>query len=343
MTSLRGAVGAIERTQGPFASWLRESTLVLPVFVLAVLGALTLALRWFGPVLRGRTFAATALLVVSVGTLAGIAEVAANSAYDYRLQSATLQMMDSMRNTSGGGLVAQQQQASLGLQVHAVAYGAAIILVTNLVLVALVVAFKGGRLDVSKTRPVSSTPHSRAENLRLLLAAGLAGSAVLHAAVVPQHLGEWGAAGVFFVALAAAELAVAALLRAGPQPQQPIVRIAGPQPTVLAAAVVSIGPLALWLYSRTLGMPFGPGAGVPEPIGLTDLTACVLEICTLILAVVLVRGKAWLRRPPFSAHLGAITLVAVIAITTIGLAGSGLAWFDGFGHCADQSVTTSRH
>gem|GEM_PF-4959715 len=45
MVSLRGAVGAIERTQQPFATWLRESTLALPLFTLAVLGALTLAAR----------------------------------------------------------------------------------------------------------------------------------------------------------------------------------------------------------------------------------------------------------------------------------------------------------
>ena len=62
--SLREAVGAIERTGQPFANWLRESTLAVPLFVLAVLGALTLALRWFGPVLRKpRTVLATALLV----------------------------------------------------------------------------------------------------------------------------------------------------------------------------------------------------------------------------------------------------------------------------------------
>jgi hypothetical protein len=329
VTSLRGAVGAIERTQGPFASWLRESTLVLPVFVLAALGALTLALRWFGPVLRPRAFAATALMVVAAGTLAGIAEVAASSAYDYHLQSGTLQMMESMRHAGTANLLAQQQQVSLGLQVHAVAYGAGIILVTNLVLVALVVGFRGGRLDVSSTRPGGKAP-GRAQNLRLLLAAGLAGSAAIHAAVVPQHLSEWGAAGLFFIALAAAELAVAALLPARPQPT-----------VLLAAAVVSIAPLALWLYSRTLGMPFGPGAGAPEPVGLVDLAASVLEAGTLIVAFALLRGRASQRRPSASAHLRALTLVAVLAVTTIGLAGSGLAWFDDFGHSQDNVQTTS--
>jgi hypothetical protein len=332
-TSLRGAVGAIERTQGPFASWLRESTMVLPVFVLAVLGALTLALRWFGPVLRPRAFAATALMVVAAGTLAGIAEVAASSAYDYHLQSDTLAMMESMRHASTASLLAQQQQASLGLQVHAVAYGAGIILVTNLVLVALVVAFRGGRLDVSSTRPAGKAPRSRVQSLRLLLAAGLVGSAVIHAAVVPQHLSEWGAAGVFFMVLAAAELAGAALLAVRPRPG-----------VLLVAVVVSIAPLALWLYSRTLGLPFGPGAGAPEPVGLADLAACALEAGTLIIAVILVRGSRWSRRPPAPAHLRALALVVVIAVTSIGLAGSAgnATWFGDLGLPADHVLTTSR-
>src|SRR3954454_475705 len=70
LISLRGAVGAIERTQEPFAAWLRESTAFLPVFVLAVLAALTLALRWLGPAPSRRRTAAAALLVVAAGTLA---------------------------------------------------------------------------------------------------------------------------------------------------------------------------------------------------------------------------------------------------------------------------------
>jgi len=60
LVSLRGAIGAIERTDHPFASWLRESTAVLPVFVFAVLAALTLALHWFSPrVGETRTVGAT--------------------------------------------------------------------------------------------------------------------------------------------------------------------------------------------------------------------------------------------------------------------------------------------
>jgi hypothetical protein len=152
--SLRGAAGSIERTGDPFASWLRESTVVLPVFVLAVLGALKLAARWFGPVPRkAKTVVATALLVVAAGTLVGSAGLAASSAYDYHLQANHLQVMDSMRSmASMASMTSAQQQASLDLQVKAVGLGSGLLLATNLMLVGWVVALRGGRLDGSTTR-----------------------------------------------------------------------------------------------------------------------------------------------------------------------------------------------
>lgn len=213
MLSLRGAVGAIERAGGPFASWLQESTLVLPVFVVAVLGALTVALRWFGPGLgRPRAIVATALMVAAAGTLVGIAEVAASSAYDYHLQSAQLLLMESMGHSGGGTLLAQQ--ASLGLQVRAVGYASGILLVTNLALVGWVVALRGGRLGVSRARVTSRFHNLRVASPRLLLAVALFASGAIHAAAVPGHLTQWPAMGAFFAVLAAAELAVAGLLLA---------------------------------------------------------------------------------------------------------------------------------
>jgi hypothetical protein len=126
---------------------------------------------------------------------------------------------------------------------------------------------------------------------------------------------------VFFIVLAAAQLAVAVLLLARPQTN-----------ALRAAAVVSIGPLALWLYAQTAGIQFGPGAGLPGQVGLSDWAASALEAGTLVLAVVLLRGTGWLRsRPPASAHVRWLTLVAVIAVTAIGLAGSGLPGLDDFG------------
>ena len=333
MMSLRGAVGAIERTDEPFASWLRESTMVLPVFVFAVLGALTLALRLFGPELRKSSTVVTALLIVAAGTTVGVALITVSSAYDYQLQSGQLQLIDSMSHTCAeGNCLALQQQASLGLQVQAVGYGIGILLVTNLVLVGWVVAIRGGRLDVSRTRRLTALGRGT-DHRRLFLAATLVGSAAIHAAVVPEHLGEWATAGVFFAVLAAAQLALG-LLSLGRRHRA----------LLLAVAAVSIVPLALWLCSRTVGLPFGPAPGTPESAGLPDIAAGVLELGTLLAAVALLRDKVRLpRRRLVSAHIRSLPVVAAIAVGVLGLAGTAPAWFGNPGSSGNESVTVHHH
>jgi len=328
VVSLRGSVGAVERTEAPFTSWLLESTLLLPVFVFAVLGGLTLALRWFGPVPRHRrAVVGTLLLVVAAGTLAGIAGLAASAAYDYHLQSSQLAMMDAMLGACPESCRAQQLQATLGLQLRAVGYGSAILLASNLVVVFWATALRGGRVDISTTRRGSSH-RIRVGDLRLLLAAGLVASGIIHAAVVPEHLDEWMAAGLFFIVLTTAQLVVASVV---------LVR---PSRVVLQAAVlVSAVPQALWLCSRTLGLPFGPEVGVPEPFGLADGASVVLEVGALAVAVVLIRARGRLRRRSVSEHVGWLGLVAVVAVTALGLAGTGLPLFDGLVAPADQKMS----
>ena len=343
--SLRGAVGAIERTDDPFRTWLVESTLALPVFVFAVLAALTLALRWVGPVVRRpRAVVAVLLLVVAAATLVGVAALTASSAYDYHLQSGQLTLMQDMRGGCEGGCAARD--ATLDLHVKAVGYGSGILLVTNVVVAGWVVALRGGRLDtarqprsrprlvwprlvrprlvrprlVRQARPLGRRPgerrRSREYDVRLVLAAGLVGAGVVHLAVVPAHLAEWPTAGVFFVLLAAAQLLAAPLV---------LVR---PRPGAVAAGVVSLAPLGLWLLSRTAGLPVGPEAGVAEAVGLADGAVGVLELATLVASLVLLRSGGWLRRVRLPEHVVRLGLVAVVAVTAFGLAGSGVTWLD---------------
>jgi hypothetical protein len=329
MLTLRGAVGAIERTQEPFSGWWRESTLALPLYVLAVLGALMLATRWFGPVLQSlRAVSVTALLVALAGTFLGIAEIIGSSIYDYHLESDQLALMDSMRGICVASCLDQAQQSALAAFVRALLYTSGFILITNLVLIGWVVAVRGGRLTVTSTgRRFGPAVHtkplagSRSDDLRLLLVAGLVASAAIHAAVIPEHLTEWPIAGGFFALLTATEIAVAATLLA-PRPRRV---------SLLTVVAVSTGPLLLWLYTRTTGLPVGPASGLPEPVGLPDLVCCVLEIVTLSAAVILLRRESrWLRGgPAASAPVRAITFVAIVAATAIGLAGVAPAWFDG--------------
>ncbi|MEK6442074.1 hypothetical protein [Pseudonocardia sp. T1-2H] len=157
-TSLQGAVGAIERTQAPFAGWLLHSTLMLPMFLVAVLWAFTFARRRLGPAPEPlKQVLVVGILVVAAGTLVGIAQVIASAAYDYTLQSALLQNTGSTHTHSatpatGGlcGATCQAQNLTLQVHVRGAAYASIVLLVTNLVLVVWVAAMRGGRLDTRR-------------------------------------------------------------------------------------------------------------------------------------------------------------------------------------------------
>jgi hypothetical protein len=322
VVSLRGAVGAIERTQTPFESWLRESTVLLPAFVFAVLAALTLTMRWFAPALsRRKTRLVAGLLIVAAGTLTGVVELAASAAYDYHLQAQQLTERHAMASCAEA-CRAQQLHDTLALDVRAVFYGIGILLVSNLVLVAWVVAMRGGRLDVAAThsRTTRVLAHSRVDGLRLLLAAGLVGSAVVHAAVVPAHLAAWSAAGEFFVVLTAAELALAALVLVRPG-----------RLVLLATVGASLGALALWLYPGAVRLPFGPAGDVTVHAGLADSVAALLALGTLLAGILLLRAGTRPSRLFGSPHAVCLVLVAIVAVTALGLGGSGLAWADMLG------------
>jgi hypothetical protein len=145
--------------------------------------------------------------------------------------------------------------------------------------------------------------------------AGLAslGAGLVHAAVVREHWGLSVAHGAFFAVVALAQIGwgTAALARD---------RLPG-------ARLVIAGNLAvvvLWTASRTVGLPFGPGAGAPEAVGAADLGAVALEL--VLVAAVALHRWGMVRGPRTSAP-GLVAGVAVGAlvvglITTPALAGT---------------------
>jgi hypothetical protein len=102
---------------------------------------------------------------------------------------------------------------------------------------------------------------------RRLCAVALVVTAVIHLAVVPEHVREWRAAAVFFIALTTVEvvLAVGVLLWAN-------------RALLTAGAAISVASALLWAVSRTVGLPVGPDAFSPEGIAAPDLAATALEI-----------------------------------------------------------------
>lgn len=313
VVSLREAAGAVERTTHPFTEWLRESVLLVPCYVLAVLGARRLALSRLAPASRSRgQVVGPAALVALLGTILGVLVLAASSAYDYWLQTAMLTEVGAHGGCVGDCLSARRS-ATAGLHLTSVGYGTAIIAVTNLVVVAWLVALAGGRLPLTGRRRVPATAPATQ-----LVAAGLVGAGVIHAAVTPAHIREWPAAGVFFVVVAAAAIVTAAAL----------LRQSSPGP-LLAAVVVSAVPLAVWLCSRTVGVPVGPGAGEPEPVGLADSATAVLELGVLLLAGHRIRARRRLvHASEVSRDATRMALAAAVAVTVLGLGGSDVEWLD---------------
>jgi hypothetical protein len=66
----------------------------------------------------------------------------------------------------------------------------------------------------------------------------------------------------------------------------------GTRSLVLASAAVSVVVAGVWAVSRTVGVPFGPGAGTAEAIGLSDVVATVYEIGAVAVAALLWPGMS---------------------------------------------------
>jgi len=160
VTTVQGAVGAIERNDPPVSRWLRDSTLMLPLFFLAVLAAVLLARRWFGNSRKRLVkFGGTALLIVLLTSAVAFAEVTASSAYDYRLQSHALVSHHAFHQTiadpapgattpTNGGCtgICAEKQLTLNAHVKALRVAGIVLLVSNAVLVLWVMALRSDRM-----------------------------------------------------------------------------------------------------------------------------------------------------------------------------------------------------
>lgn len=171
LTSLQGAVGAVERLSPPFERWLRDSLIVLPFFVVAVIAALLLARRWVGEHRRpGMQLLVAGALMVVLTFVVGVAEVAVSSGYDYYLQTHHIVLAEHLQHPSyrivdgtpvlvGSATcdaVCQAKAATWTVHVRAFWLAMALIAVTNTVVVAWVLALRGGRIWVRRASPVTA-------------------------------------------------------------------------------------------------------------------------------------------------------------------------------------------
>lgn len=145
---------------------------------------------------------------------------------------------------------------------------------------------------------------SRGSWLRSLAALGFLAAGIIHLAQVALHLAEDVRFGAFFVIVGGLQLLAALALVRARRPAWYWLGIAG-----------SVATIAIWLISRSLGLPFGAEPGLAEAIGSADAAASLLEGLT-VAALLL-----WLRDRSPGAGLGAHALAAS------GLGAMGTAWF----------------
>ncbi len=135
--------------------------------------------------------------------------------------------------------------------------------------------------------PQAELIEARNATVRVIVAvACLLGAQFLHWSVIDQHAQEWSASGDFFFILALLEGVMTVLV------------IARLRPWVAATGIVlSAIPVMVWLWDRTLGLPFGPNKGIRGTIGRSDVMSVLFELITIVALWPFLRPGYGARRP----------------------------------------------
>jgi len=105
-----------------------------------------------------------------------------------------------------------------------------------------------------------------------------------------MHFREDPAAGLFTLAVTGVQMAVVVAGLNRPSRALWLASVAG------NAAV-----LAIWAWSRTVGLPVGPNPGTAEPVGFLDLACAAYEVAIVHGSLILAGRRGLMARPSGSA------------------------------------------
>jgi hypothetical protein len=143
----------------------------------------------------------------------------------------------------------------------------------------------------------------------VLLVAGVAFmDGLIHIGAAVDHFDEFPLYTLVFSVLATVQIAWAAMIL-----RRPSARV------LLLGCAFETGVIALWIASRTVGVPIAPRAWVPEQIGVADLVETVGEIVTVIAAAsVMLSSRAPLARR-VTGHIGPVLIVMLFLSALYGV------------------------
>lgn len=156
----------------------------------------------------------------------------------------------------------------------------------------------------------SARDGTRGPWLRSLAAIGFLAAGLIHLAQVALHLDEGLVFAGFFVLVGTLQLGAAVVLVRARRPRWYWLGIAGSGATI-----------AIWLVSRSLGLPFGAEPGASAAIGTADAAASLLEGITIVALLL------WLRHATLArdrlAYPVAVGAIAVMGMLWVGARASG--------------------
>jgi hypothetical protein len=106
-------------------------------------------------------------------------------------------------------------------------------------------------------------------------------SALPHLVVTQHHFHEWFWYGMFFLVATLAQFGFAGCVLF--RPNRTVVRV---------SSTCSVFVIALWLFTRTVEVPIGPGRGETEPFGLIDGICAIAEACTAVFGLIALRTSS---------------------------------------------------
>lgn len=177
---------------------------------------------------------------------------------------------------------------------------------------------RGARDDASD-KVLARRALARISTIAFLVAAG-----AIHTAQIGVHLDEWSLGGLFFIASAIAQVGLGVALTRGmdwrAREVRGLVRSFSAPPSrklIIGVIVTSLSLVAVWAISRTAGIPFGPSAGIAEPVNRPDSLATTFELLTLA-AIAPLLSRRSTRRTSWVPRRAHTVIVGVLLLSTLG-------------------------